>query len=103
MSQSKELYVKCQSCKAEIIFCLTKKGNLIPVNFNSLTEDDRRWLLNRTKEFYNTPLGYRYGEHIPHFATCPNANQFRKKKDDTPNKQERPNEDATLSNESARL
>ena len=70
--------MKCKSCKEEIIFCSTKAGKSIPVNFSSLTDKDKNWLINRPKEMYEVLLPFRYGEHITHFTTCPHSKEWRK-------------------------
>lgn len=71
--------MKCKSCKQDIIFCSTKAGKEIPVNLDSLTDKDKDWLINRPKEMYDVLLPFRYGEHIAHFVSCPQANEWRKK------------------------
>jgi hypothetical protein len=63
----------CQSCNANIVFLKTKKGGYIPVNKSSLTPSDLIVLRNKGS------LSFRYGEHITHFATCPNASKHRRK------------------------
>lgn len=78
--------MKCTACKKKIVFCLTKNDNRIPVDADTLTEEDKLWLINRRKENYNELLPFRYGEHIAHFATCTNPDYFRKEKNVTPNK-----------------
>lgn len=45
----------CASCKAQIMWCITRKGNRAPLD----------------------PTG------ISHFATCPNAGDFRRPKEGT--------------------
>jgi len=66
--------VFCKSCKKQIIFLRTNKNKYIPVNFDSLTDRDKHITS------LNGDLLFRYGEHISHFATCPNANKFRRSK-----------------------
>lgn len=55
---------ECQSCQAEIIFLKTGKGKSIPVDAESVTEGD---------ELFEPRAG-----HVSHFATCPDADKFRK-------------------------
>lgn len=69
--------MKCQKCKKEIIFGITKNGKAIPIDLDSLSEEDMKWLLSRNPND-NTLLPFRWGEHVTHFATCTNPEQFRK-------------------------
>lgn len=62
---------KCKACKKEIIFLSTKKGKLIPVNYDSLSEDDKKKINEGTIIMFN------YKKHISHFADCPFAKSFR--------------------------
>lgn len=76
---------QCSKCGAKIYFVLTKKGNSMPVDISSLTEEDKKAILfSKLGERY--PVAFRPGVHVSHFATCPNADDFRKKKDDTTDK-----------------
>ncbi len=56
---------KCRRCGAEIVFLLTKKGKSMPVVASSVSEGD---------ELYD------HAKHKSHFADCPAADLFRKKK-----------------------
>ena len=53
----------CKSCRAEIVFLRTKARKLIPVNAETVERD----------EFQFDPK-----KHKAHFATCPDADDFRK-------------------------
>lgn len=64
----------CNSCHAAIAFLETKKGNQMPVNSDSLSTEDLTILSN------GGSINFRFGEHISHFATCPEAKKFRKAK-----------------------
>lgn len=64
----------CESCGAEIYFCTTKKGKLIPVNSESLDVYERVAMDN------DREIKFVFNKHISHFATCSNANYYRKKK-----------------------
>jgi hypothetical protein len=55
----------CRSCGAEIVWLRTKAGRLIPVNAATALETDTEFDHNR---------------HVSHFATCPQANKWRKPK-----------------------
>ena len=69
----------CKACGKEIYSLKTSKGNMMPVNAESISQDD--------KDFMNSNL-YREGDvlfdpkkgHISHFVDCPEAKKFRKKK-----------------------
>ena len=68
----------CKACGKEIYFLKTSKGNMMPVNAESISQDD--------KDFMNSNL-YREGDvlfdpkkgHISHFVDCPEAKKFRRK------------------------
>ena len=57
--------VSCRGkdCDADIVWLVTKAGKPIAVNVDNVQTDDDQ---------------FRYGHHIAHFATCPNADVFRK-------------------------
>lgn len=55
---------ECQTCKAKILFMLTKNNKFIPINY---------------KEEFLNDSEFNIYKHITHFATCPNAAQHRKK------------------------
>ena len=63
----------CRACKAEIAFVVTRKGKHMPVDAGSLSAEDLE-LLSRVGE----KVPFRYGDHISHFATCPQAGEFRR-------------------------
>jgi len=54
---------KCDSCKAEIVFLLSKNG-FMPCDAATVTEGDTTFDSKK---------------HKSHFATCPNAAQHRRK------------------------
>jgi hypothetical protein len=58
----------CKSCGAPIVFIQTKGQKWEPCN------------VQRTVII--TPVGETVSGHISHFATCPNADEFRREKDD---------------------
>lgn len=55
---------ECRSCGEEIVFLKTSSGKSIPVNVDTVTEGD-------------TQFEPRAG-HISHFATCKDADKWRK-------------------------
>lgn len=83
---------KCKSCGADIIFLGSKNGKPIPCN----AEQTMYWARKGAKGRVVTPNGEVIScvfdgdlnaatgiGYIPHWATCPGANQFRKKEDKT--------------------
>ena len=57
--------VSCRGkdCDADVVWMATNSGKRVPVNPDNVEADDDR---------------FRHGHHVAHFATCPNADQFRK-------------------------
>jgi hypothetical protein len=53
----------CRSCDAEIVFLRTRNRKIIPVNADKVQHDD----------YYFDP-----SRHTAHFATCPDADDFRR-------------------------
>lgn len=53
----------CRSCGAQIVWFKTAQGKNIPVNAETVEPGDEQLELPR---------------HISHFATCPNANTWRR-------------------------
>lgn len=76
--------IKCKSCGADIKFIKTFKGKWLPVNPTPLEMEiamggkilvlDSGHILS---DKYNKIKGY-----VAHWTTCPNAEEFRKKKDE---------------------
>jgi len=64
----------CESCKKEIAFLKTKSGKFIPVNIDSLSNQEKQKLSEGKRIFFQ------FTRHTSHFATCPNASIFRKPK-----------------------
>ena len=75
----------CRSCGAEILWCYTPTGRRMPLDAAPATLDTPGvWLLEPDGRAYalsekndRTILGGNL--HVPHFATCPDADQFRKR------------------------
>lgn len=65
---------KCRGCNAEIAFVGTRSGKLMPIDADSLNDEDIE-ILGRVGE----RLQYEHGRHEPHHATCPEAVKFRRK------------------------
>lgn len=57
--------VRCAACQARIIFLLTSSGKKMPVDADTVDEEDEV---------------YEHGKHVNHWGTCPNADQFRKRR-----------------------
>jgi hypothetical protein len=55
----------CGSCGAEIIWVRTSTGRPMPVEVETANEGDET---------------YEPGRHVSHFAHCPQADQWRKKR-----------------------
>lgn len=55
----------CSSCSAPIIWLKTNTGANMPTDADAVTIEDAL---------------FDYKKHKSHFATCPNANQHRRKK-----------------------
>jgi hypothetical protein len=58
--------VTCRRCGARIVFLRTIKGNAMPVDAGTVKEGDTLFL--------------KHEGHMPHWATCKFANEFRKHK-----------------------
>jgi len=56
--------VRCKSCRERIIWFTTKAGKNMPVDADTVEPDDTELDLER---------------HVSHFASCPQANQHRRK------------------------
>jgi len=57
--------MKCRKCNAEIVFLRTATGKMMPVDANTVKPGD---------------VNYEHHKHTSHFATCPEADRFRKVK-----------------------
>jgi hypothetical protein len=68
---------KCSGCNQEIFFIITKNGKAMPVDAEIVTSDGKQLLwVDELTGFRKLEAG-RKG-YISHFATCPDANKFRK-------------------------
>ena len=76
----------CRACGAEIMFLKTVKGKTIPVNPEPVTfaegEGGKEKFVLLTGEVVNgrTDPGGAYEGYVSHFATCPEADTFRKRR-----------------------
>lgn len=64
---------QCKKCNADFVFLKTKNDKAIPVDYDTLTHED---MTNMS----SGDVLFRFGEHVSHFATCPDAKKFRKVK-----------------------
>jgi len=62
---------KCKGCGADILWIKTKKGKLMPVNASPI----KAYQINE----YMPPEWLLIDVHIPHWATCPNAKNFKRR------------------------
>ena len=56
---------KCKACGREIVFMKTRGGKFIPVNYEKRFDGDETFLPQ--------------AGHVAHFATCPEADRFRRR------------------------
>lgn len=79
---------KCNSCGAEIIWCVTTKGKRMPVDAAERTDGTGVYVITRPDgdplactSLLDVPevMARAYkARHLSHFATCPNAAQHRR-------------------------
>ncbi len=81
---------KCKSCGAEIVFIRTTANKYMPCNAELIpykqTDDGKEYVMTEegdlircTTVFEGFPTGM---ARTPHWATCPQANQHRRSKND---------------------
>ncbi len=77
---------ECRRCHAEIIWCRTGRGKKMPVDAEPTADgqfviegDDHDPLVRRLPN--DAAATYTGEKHTSHFATCPNADEFRNKGD----------------------
>jgi hypothetical protein len=54
----------CRSCGADIVWLATNNNKMMPVNADTVDKHD---------------IAYEQGRHTSHFATCPQADKWRRK------------------------
>lgn len=64
----------CRSCHAEIIWAKTESGKAMPLD----AKPEKRFILFPGPDG-NEDEAVAVDTYVSHFATCPNANQHRKK------------------------
>lgn len=75
---------ECRSCRAEMIWCRTGRGKKMPVDAEPsrdgvfvLEGDDQDPVVRRLPN--DAAATYTGDKYTSHFATCPNADDFRHK------------------------
>lgn len=70
----------CKSCKGEIIWGVTEAGKNMPVDAATVTEGTRyATVQNGETTYLQRVTAEGVPGHLSHFATCPNANQHRRR------------------------
>lgn len=64
---------RCRSCDAYVVWMRTNTGKSMPVDADSIDEDE----LERAED--GTPLFDAGLGHVSHFATCPHASEHRRR------------------------
>jgi hypothetical protein len=70
------LTVKCRGCGADIIWTVTENGHRMPIDPK---REKRLILMGRQRS--QEPIAMERDTYIPHFATCPNVWDFRKREE----------------------
>jgi len=65
---------KCRSCKAEIIWAATESGRAMPLD----AKPEKRFVLMEIQGG-GADEAVAVDTYVSHFATCPEADKFRKK------------------------
>jgi hypothetical protein len=69
----------CRSCGAEIIWCRTPAGKAIPIDPGPVDGGNVTVSQDLFGGWIATVVGHGQGDHVAHFATCPHANDWRKR------------------------
>lgn len=56
---------RCHSCRDPIVWLITAAGKRIPVNADTVRDEDSI---------------FEYGRHVAHFTTCPHAAEHRRRR-----------------------
>lgn len=78
----------CKACGAQIVWAKTEKGKLIPLDFDIVPYKPVKGGKERIFTMDGKIVAAEYADgqkdaqqgRVPHWATCPKADQFRKKK-----------------------
>lgn len=70
----------CRKCGERIFFALTSNGKVAPIDADPVPDGNITISQRAGKEFaiIGKTLGLFAERYVPHFATCPHANLFRK-------------------------
>ena len=66
---------KCKGCGAEILWVKMNTGGNMP-----LDPDPQKFVVISSMVFGKEEQGHLLTGHTPHWATCPNADDFKKEK-----------------------
>lgn len=71
----------CRACDAEIEWAYTEVDKRIPLDVGTRADGNLKVVSRRASEYGMTPIVRTVlpgqGDRVSHFATCPNANEFR--------------------------
>lgn len=68
---------KCRGCGKEIWWVKTKNGKNAPVDLDqTFAKKDGTWMVDGDGHFFKASMND--AGYMPHFATCPQAANFRK-------------------------
>lgn len=73
---------KCRGCEKSIAFLKTSKGSGMPVNAESLSEEDINYYLAGGEVLFDSKT------MVSHFSDCPKSKEFRRVKKDGVNVRE---------------
>jgi len=65
--------IYCRSCGKRIVFLKTDSGKKIPINYETLSNEDIENLEQGEEVLFDSTL------HISHFSDCPQSKKWRKK------------------------
>uniref|UniRef100_A0A6H1ZMC3 Uncharacterized protein n=1 Tax=viral metagenome TaxID=1070528 RepID=A0A6H1ZMC3_9ZZZZ len=71
---------QCKACNAHIVFLKTSKGNTTPVDWSSLSVNQKKQYNDHFHFVYGGELLFDHTTMVSHFATCPEASAFRRNK-----------------------
>jgi len=78
MSDNRRIQSECKACRTKIIYLLTEKNKLMPVDADTVDKDDQH---------------FNYKKHKSHFVTCTRPEVFRKPRIIDPKEKERIDEE----------
>lgn len=70
----------CRSCGARLIWAVTASGRTMPVDYEPHEEGNLRLKIANGLTYVEVVAQHARGQlHRPHFATCPDADSWRKR------------------------